>query len=122
MTDPRIDSLLDEAKRLRLSRRGILKRGAALGLSTAAMGSVLSSTGRATAARKAPAYIQERTLNTLQATYFVPAGQDFFCVEPVSNMTDAFNLAAAGETATGTRTLEPGESLTGRMRLVPRAL
>jgi aldose 1-epimerase len=53
---------------------------------------------------------------------YAPAGQDFFCVEPVSNMTDAFNLAAAGNTATGTRTLEPGESIAGRMRLVPRAL
>ncbi len=78
MTDPRVDSLLDEATRMRLSRRSILRRGAALGLSTAAIGSVLSSTGRAVAARRAPAFIQERTLNTLQATYFVPAGQEFF--------------------------------------------
>ncbi|MGD9536895.1 MAG: aldose 1-epimerase [Alphaproteobacteria bacterium] len=53
---------------------------------------------------------------------YAPAGQGFFCVEPVSNITDAFNLAAAGHTATGMRTLEPSETLAGRMRLVPRAL
>jgi aldose 1-epimerase len=53
---------------------------------------------------------------------YAPAGQDFFCVEPVSNMTDAFNRAAQGHTATGTRTLEPGEEIAGRMRLAPRAL
>lgn len=78
MSDPRVDSLLDDARRLRLSRRSILWRGAALGLSTAAIGGVLSTTGRAVAAPKAAAFIQERTLNTLQATYFVPAGQEFF--------------------------------------------
>ncbi len=78
MTDPRVNTLLDEARRLRLSRRSIMRRGAALGLSTAALGGVLSTTGRASAARRAPAFIQERTLNTLQATYFVPAGQDYF--------------------------------------------
>ena len=78
MSDPRVDSLLDEARRLRLSRRGILRRGAALGLSTAAVGGILSATGRASAAPKAAVYLQERTLNTLQATYFVPAGQDYF--------------------------------------------
>ena len=37
MTDPRVDSLVDEAMRLRLSRRSIMRRGAALGLSTAAV-------------------------------------------------------------------------------------
>lgn len=78
MSDPRVDSLLDEALRLRLSRRSIVRRGAALGLGTAAVGGVLSLTGRASAARRAPAFIQERQLNTLQATYFVPAGQEFF--------------------------------------------
>src|SRR5215207_839189 len=78
VSDPRIDSLVDEAMRLRLSRRSIMRRGAALGLSTAAVSSVLSSTGRASAAPRAAAFIQERQLNTLQATYFVPEGQEFF--------------------------------------------
>lgn len=78
MPDPRVESLLDEAQRLRLSRRSILRRGAAIGLSTAAIAGVLSATGRASAAPRAAAFIQQRQLNTLAATYFVPAGQDFF--------------------------------------------
>jgi multiple sugar transport system substrate-binding protein len=78
VSDPRVDSLVDEAMRLRLSRRSIMRRGAALGLSTAAVSGVLLSTGRASAAPRAAAFIQERQLNTLQATYFVPEGQEFF--------------------------------------------
>jgi multiple sugar transport system substrate-binding protein len=78
VSDPRVDSLLDEALRLRLSRRSIMRRGAALGLSTAAVAGVLSATGRATAAPRAAAFIQERQLNILQGTYFVPAGQEFY--------------------------------------------
>jgi multiple sugar transport system substrate-binding protein len=80
VSDPRVDSLVDEALRLRLSRRSIMRRGAALGLTTAAVGSVLSATGKAAAAPRAAAFIQERSLSTLAATYFVPAGQDFFTV------------------------------------------
>lgn len=41
---------------------------------------------------------------------FTPAGKDFFCVEPVSHMTDAFNLAAQGRVDTGMIVLEPGQS------------
>jgi multiple sugar transport system substrate-binding protein len=78
VSDPRIDSLVDEAMRLRLSRRSIMRRGAALGLSTAAVSGVLLTTDRASAAPRAAAFIQERQLNTLQATYFVPEGQEFF--------------------------------------------
>jgi multiple sugar transport system substrate-binding protein len=55
-----------------------MRRGAALGLSTAAVSGVLLTTGRASAAPRAAAFIQERQLNTLHATYFVPAGQEFF--------------------------------------------
>mgnify|MGYP002335992558 CR=1 FL=1 len=78
MNDPRVDSLLNDALRLRLSRRSIMRQGAALGLTTAAVGGVLSATGKAAAAPRAATFIQERTLSTLAATYFVPAGQDFF--------------------------------------------
>jgi len=78
MSDPRIDSLIDEAMRLRLSRRSIMRRGAALGLSTAAVASVLTSAGRVSAAPRAAALLQDRQLNILQASYFVPEGQDFF--------------------------------------------
>ena len=55
MSDSRVDSLLNEAMRLRLSRRSIMRRGAALGLSTAAVASVLLSTGRVSAAPRAAA-------------------------------------------------------------------
>lgn len=53
---------------------------------------------------------------------YAPAGQEFFCVEPVSNMTDAFNRAAEGERDTGMRVLAPGEAFAAWMRLTPRRL
>lgn len=46
-----------------------------------------------------------------------PAGRDFFCVEPVTNATDAFNLASRGIAGTGIKTLDPDESLTETMTL-----
>jgi aldose 1-epimerase len=48
---------------------------------------------------------------------YAPSGKDFFCVEPVSHMTDAFNLAARGRTDTGMIVLPPGQSLTASVRL-----
>jgi aldose 1-epimerase len=42
---------------------------------------------------------------------YTPPGRDFFCVEPVSHVTDAVNLAAAGRADTGLLTLGPGESV-----------
>jgi aldose 1-epimerase len=42
---------------------------------------------------------------------YTPRGRPFFCAEPVSHVTDAFNLAAAGRPDVGARTLEPGETL-----------
>ncbi len=53
---------------------------------------------------------------------FTPPGEDFFCVEPVSNMTDAFNLAAAGREDTGITVLEPDETLTGIVRFRPERI
>ena len=47
---------------------------------------------------------------------YVPPGQDFFCVEPVSNANDGFNLFDRGVEGTGVRVLEPGESLEGEVR------
>lgn len=43
---------------------------------------------------------------------WTPQGEDFFCVEPVTNANDAFNLASRGITGTGIKTLEPKETLT----------
>ena len=53
---------------------------------------------------------------------YAPAAQDFFCVEPVSHMTDAFNRADQGEPDTGMRVLEPEETVSAWMRLTPRRL
>ncbi|HEY6080958.1 MAG TPA: aldose 1-epimerase [Polyangiaceae bacterium] len=53
---------------------------------------------------------------------YVPAGQDFFCVETVSNVNDAFNLEARGVQGNGTIVLAPGHSARGSMRYTPQLL
>ena len=80
MSDDRATKLIQEASRLRYSRRGVLKRATALGLSAPALASVLSATGHAAAApaRRAPAFIQQRSLNILAGSYFVPSAEPFF--------------------------------------------
>lgn len=45
-----------------------------------------------------------------------PAGCDFVCLEPVSHVADAVNLAARGWEGTGVRSLAPGETATWRMQ------
>ena len=45
--------------------------------------------------------------------------KDYFCVEPVSHCTDAFNLAAQGRADTGMLTLEAGASVSAIVRLRP---
>ncbi|HZP94280.1 MAG TPA: aldose 1-epimerase [Burkholderiales bacterium] len=55
-------------------------------------------------------------------SYFVlytPAGEDFFCMEPVSNCTDWLNLGHLDPKDVGGAVLAPGERLAGRMRLEP---
>ena len=52
-------------------------------------------------------------------TVYVPPGENFFCVEPVSHATDAFNHPAP---ANGMRVLEPGEAWTVSMRVRAEAL
>ena len=48
---------------------------------------------------------------------YVPPGEDFFCVEPVSHANDGFNLLDRGVPGTGVRVLKPGEQLAGTIRL-----
>ena len=48
---------------------------------------------------------------------YTPSRRTFFCAEPVSHVTDAFNLAAAGRSDTGMRILEPGETLRATVTL-----
>jgi len=50
---------------------------------------------------------------------FTPPGEDFLCVEPVSNITDAFNFAHAGRTDTGIITLAPGQQQVCRILFTP---
>jgi aldose 1-epimerase len=50
---------------------------------------------------------------------YTPPAQPFFCAEPVSHVTDAFNLAAAGQTDTGMLTLAPGASTRATFTLAP---
>ena len=53
---------------------------------------------------------------------YSPAGRGFVAVEPVTHQTDAFNRAASGARATGTRILAPGESFSCTMRLTVHPL
>jgi aldose 1-epimerase len=64
--------------------------------------------------------VMEATAPLRFLVFYTPPGQDYFCVEPVSHETDAFNAAAAGRTDTGTIVLAPGETIEGTMRLSPR--
>jgi multiple sugar transport system substrate-binding protein len=74
----RVRKLIDEAARLRYSRRQIFRRAAVLGLSTPAIHSVLNARGMAAAPRSAPARQLSGSLTVLAGSYFVPEGQEFF--------------------------------------------
>jgi aldose 1-epimerase len=50
---------------------------------------------------------------------YTPPGRTFFCAEPVSHITEAFNLAAAGHPDTGMLVLPPGKSAHADVSLVP---
>ena len=78
MSDQRLTELIAEAKRLRYSRRTVLRRAAALGLTAPALGAVLAGTGHVTARAKAPAVQLGGKLNILAGSYFVPEAQTFF--------------------------------------------
>jgi aldose 1-epimerase len=51
---------------------------------------------------------------------YVPPGQDYFCLEPVSHVADGFNMLARGVEGTGVRVLGPGERLAGAVRFRTR--
>ena len=48
---------------------------------------------------------------------YAPPGQDFVCVEPVTNANNAFNLSQRGVGDVGVQVLEPGELLVLKMEL-----
>ncbi|WP_181832536.1 aldose 1-epimerase [Bosea caraganae] len=49
--------------------------------------------------------------------FHVPAGGGYLCLEPVSHVADAFNLAAAGHSGTGMRVLNPNEAISAKVRI-----
>ncbi|MGQ0662676.1 MAG: aldose 1-epimerase [Pseudomonadota bacterium] len=51
---------------------------------------------------------------------YTPHGEDFFCVEPVSHCTDAFNLAAQGRDDTGMIVLSPRQRLRTTVVFAPQ--
>ncbi len=52
---------------------------------------------------------------------YTPPGEPYFCAEPVSNCTDAINLAASGRTDTGMIELPAGQSVQARIVFSPTA-
>tara|TARA_A100001037_G_scaffold305102_1_gene343997 strand:+ start:1595 stop:2467 length:873 start_codon:yes stop_codon:yes gene_type:complete len=50
---------------------------------------------------------------------YVPRGEDFFCLEPVSNVTDAFNMLSRRTAGHGVFVLEPDEQLDGHVTFKP---
>ena len=50
---------------------------------------------------------------------YTPPRRPYFCVEPVSHMTDAVNQAATGRADAGLRVLEPGELVRAAITLTP---
>ena len=53
---------------------------------------------------------------------FTPPNADFFCVEPVSAMTDAVNRAEQGDKDSGLRTIAPGERFTATTVFDPQLI
>lgn len=51
-----------------------------------------------------------------QTVVYIPEGENYFCVEPVSHVPNAFNLHLPPE-QTGLRVLRPGERMSGRIRI-----
>ncbi len=50
---------------------------------------------------------------------FVPRNGDHFCMEPISNAMDAFNLASLGFEGHNVSVLQPGHGLSGRVVFQP---
>jgi aldose 1-epimerase len=50
---------------------------------------------------------------------YAPPRESYFCAEPVSHCTDAFNLAAQARDDTGMLVVEPGASVSATVRLRP---
>ena len=53
---------------------------------------------------------------------YAPKGKDFFCLEPVTNTPDAFNLASQGIVGTGIQSLGPQQTVSGKIELIMKGL
>lgn len=48
---------------------------------------------------------------------YSPKGKGFFCLEPTTNASNAFNLAAAGVIGTGIKSIGPNQDITAKIEL-----
>lgn len=48
---------------------------------------------------------------------YSPKGKGFFCLEPATNASNAFNLAAAGVVGTGIKSIGPNQNITAQVEL-----
>ncbi len=48
---------------------------------------------------------------------YSPRGKDFFCLEPTTNASNAFNLASVGMVGTGMKSIGPGQTMTGTVSI-----
>jgi aldose 1-epimerase len=53
---------------------------------------------------------------------YTPPGEPFFCAEPVSNITDAFNRLDQDRVNSGSLVLAPGKSRSASVRFVPETI
>lgn len=74
--------------------------------------------GRAVIDRRAGAVVTITASAPLDHLVFhTPDGGAYACIEPVSHVADAFNLAAHGVAGTGIQSLGPGKTLSARIRI-----
>jgi len=50
---------------------------------------------------------------------YSPSGEDYFCVEPVSNITNAFNMMDRSKSCHGVKILNPDETIKGKVSFSP---
>ena len=53
---------------------------------------------------------------------YAPKGKNFFCLEPVTNTPDAFNLASLGIVGTGIQSLGPKQSVCEKIEFIVKGL
>lgn len=76
--DDRTRTLIDEATKLRYSRRQILRRASVLGLTAPAIQAALAASGQIAPHRAAARLQTGGKITILAGSYFVPEAQDFF--------------------------------------------